>query len=390
MRKNLLAFSVLLATPLCALAASSVTLYGVVDEAAAFRHSSLKVSTPHASVHSSDNTVSMDAGNLMANRWGIKGTEDLGSFKVGFVLESGFSADNGALGYGGRLFGRESQLNVSGNWGLLAAGRVGPFVSGNGSFNMLASMAPWGNQIANYMTGTNSVMSYVGSRIDDSVTYVSPTFSGFSFRAQYSGRVDAQKSDVQNKASVTRYGAVAGMYKSGALYLGLMGDVTLYGHEPGKRPSNGNTITLGGSYDFTSVKYYLAAQYFRNVLNSTFSAGAIKTFQNSLKLAVPTLASETTYMNGFGVVTGVDVPMFSGVFKAAVAYLDGKSHKDKNGYGEKIDFDRYGATIGFNYPLSKRSTIYSALGYQHDKVKLHGAEVKQSDVKALLGLCHRF
>ncbi|MCF0253972.1 MAG: porin [Duodenibacillus sp.] len=132
-----------------AVLAADVTLYGVVDTAIAYRGWDTKVSGD-ARLHQKSHDLSQDSGNLMANRWGVKGVEDLGAAKVGFVLENGFSLDTGALGYGGRMFGREAQVYVEGAYGRLAAGRVGPFVSGNGSYNMLVPMAPYGNQIANY------------------------------------------------------------------------------------------------------------------------------------------------------------------------------------------------------------------------------------------------
>lgn len=391
MKKLTVLLSAVLAAAAVQASDSSITLYGVIDNAIALQNSNLKVTGTAVPLHQTTNTIKEEGGNLMANRWGIKGVEDLGILKVGFVLENGFSADTGTTGYGGRMFGRESQLYVKGNYGTMAFGRVGPFTSGNGSYNMLARMSPYGNQIAAYMAGTNSVMSYVGSRVDDSVTYVSPNFGDFSFRLQYSGRVDALTSDVQNKASVTRYGAVGFIYQTAQAYVGLIGDITLYGHEPGKRPSNGNTVTLGGNYNFGAAKLYVAGQYYKNVLNSTFSAGAVKTFQASLLAADKTLTSKTTYLKGFGLVIGVDVPLAGGVMKLVAAYMDGKSDKDKNGYAQKIDFERFGATVGYNYDLSKRTTLYTAIGYQDDSVKLvGGTKVKQADAKALFGLCHRF
>jgi len=46
----------------------------------------------------------MDAGNLNGNRWGLKGSEDLGGgLKAIFTLESGFSLDDGAQGQGALL-----------------------------------------------------------------------------------------------------------------------------------------------------------------------------------------------------------------------------------------------------------------------------------------------
>ncbi len=75
----------------------------------------------------------MKSGGQSGSRFGLKGSEDLGNgMKVGFVLENGFEADAGTMAQGNRLFGRESQVNLSGSFGEISFGRVGQLTSGNG------------------------------------------------------------------------------------------------------------------------------------------------------------------------------------------------------------------------------------------------------------------
>ena len=75
-------------------AQNSVTLYGVIDESISFTHND-----------GGKNTVQMLAGNLQGNRWGLKGSEDLGGgLKAVFQLENGFNLSNGKLGQGGLEF----------------------------------------------------------------------------------------------------------------------------------------------------------------------------------------------------------------------------------------------------------------------------------------------
>ena len=60
-----------------------------------------------------------------SSRWGIKGSEDLGSgLKAGFQLESGIGADTGTAA--SSFWGRQSELNLSGGFGTL---RLGNFTS---------------------------------------------------------------------------------------------------------------------------------------------------------------------------------------------------------------------------------------------------------------------
>ncbi len=118
------AAAVLATVPFCANSAQ-VTLYGVVDEGLMFTH--------NRTDGVSSNKLEMKSGYNSGNRYGFRGVEDLGDgLKVGFKLESGFDADTGMLKKN-RLFHREAALTLSGNWGSLAAGRMGGVGSGAGT-----------------------------------------------------------------------------------------------------------------------------------------------------------------------------------------------------------------------------------------------------------------
>ena len=128
MKKTLAAVAVLGAFATGSVAAADVTLYGVVDY-------SLKYSRVDSDKANEDavNNFEMASGAQSGSRFGLKGVEDLGNgMRVGFVLENGFSADDGSLLQGSRLFGRESQVFVNGAFGEVSFGRVGQLVSGNG------------------------------------------------------------------------------------------------------------------------------------------------------------------------------------------------------------------------------------------------------------------
>ncbi len=84
MKKTLLAAALLAATSY-ATAASNVTLYGVLDAGVTV-----------SKLHGDSTKVQMSNGNWMGNRWGIKGSEDLGNGNsVFFKLEQGFKLSNG-------------------------------------------------------------------------------------------------------------------------------------------------------------------------------------------------------------------------------------------------------------------------------------------------------
>src|ERR1700722_20354845 len=102
-------------------AQSSVTLYGVLDDSIQYVNN-VNVSGSNKS------SVGLAAGNLQGNRWGLKGTEDLGGgLKAVFQLENGFSPNSGAMGsYNGssKLFGRQAFVGLSSDqFGTVTIGR---------------------------------------------------------------------------------------------------------------------------------------------------------------------------------------------------------------------------------------------------------------------------
>lgn len=115
MKKTLLALSVTGALVSAAGAAPQVEVYGLLDTGVSYVHTDADI----AGVADTD-TFSMTNAQEFGSRWGLRGVEDLGNgYKVGFTLESGIESDTGALDtkQGGKLFGREAHLNISGPFG---------------------------------------------------------------------------------------------------------------------------------------------------------------------------------------------------------------------------------------------------------------------------------
>src|SRR5690349_17492332 len=88
-------------------AQNSVTLYGVIDTGLGY------VSNANSN---GDHLYGMINGTLSGSRWGVKGQEDLGGgLKAIFQLENGFDPGTGRLNQGGREFGRQAYVGLSGN-----------------------------------------------------------------------------------------------------------------------------------------------------------------------------------------------------------------------------------------------------------------------------------
>ncbi|MBN3762519.1 porin [Burkholderia sp. Ac-20365] len=98
-----------------AVAQSSVTLYGIVDEAIRYQ--------TNAGPGGKDQ-VSMTSGPETHSRWGLKGSEDLGDgWSAVFHLENGFEAFDGQLHVPDTLFSRQAYVGLSNEkWGALTFG----------------------------------------------------------------------------------------------------------------------------------------------------------------------------------------------------------------------------------------------------------------------------
>ena len=134
MKKSLIALAVLGAA--ASAQAADISLYGVVDTGLAYTYQDNWGIADNTVAHTTDgeSSLEMASGINASSRFGIVGSEDLGNgMKVSFKLESGINSDDGALNQGGRLFGREASLTLSGDFGKISAGRMGGVGSSAGT-----------------------------------------------------------------------------------------------------------------------------------------------------------------------------------------------------------------------------------------------------------------
>lgn len=172
MKKSLIALAVLAASG-AAMAQSSVTLFGVAD---AYVGQTSTTTRDASGVETKAKQTVVNSGGLDGSRWGMNGTEDLGGgLKANFVLDSGFSIDNGAGGTDG-LFGRKATVGLSGAFGAVDLGR---------NYTAYHALRGATNNVYDSgfaTTGTvwnNGVQDYA-VRINNSITYTSPSFGGIS------------------------------------------------------------------------------------------------------------------------------------------------------------------------------------------------------------------
>ena len=370
MKKSLIAAALLGTFAASAFAAPSVTLYGRVDTGLAYTHKNLDNDT------SSTNTVSMESGFSTGNRWGLKGTEDIGNAKVGFVLESGFNSDDGASSdKESRLFGREAQVNVSGAYGTLYAGRFASIASDSGSIGYLTDVSAFPNGFGVVGTQRGSTGSAY-ARYDNALAYQTPTFGGLQAAAMYSFKANSQTDKIsrENSSFADRYAAAGLRYKAGKAAVVLAGDYTLYSNSNAtyKNLDNGYSVILGGNYDFGVAKVFAKATYFDNQ-NQASATDSFSLLSDS----------NTVGVEGWGVELSTAVPAFGGTVLGTVGYRDAKNVDNSD-----AKFKRWNAALGYAYAFSKRTSVYAAAGYAQEKA--NELDRKASAAQAGFGLVHKF
>ena len=382
MKKSLLALALLGAFTASAFAEPSVTLYGRIDTGLVYTHKNLD------NAAGSTDTFSMDSGVTTGSRWGLKGSEDIGNAKVGFVLESGFNSDDGTSGQNtsgqnNRLFGREAQVNISGAYGTLYAGRLGSIASDNGTLGYLGDVSAFPSAYGFVGNQQGSTGTAYG-RYDNTLAYQTPTFGDLQGAIMYSFKGDTKASDSnvadarENSGDADRYLAAGLRYKAGKAAVVLTGDMTMYGNHAANygNVDNGYSFILGGNYDFGVAKAFAKVTYFDNQMNVLDSFSLIK---DARALSTP----QALALKGWGAELGTNVPAFGGNFLAAVGYRDAKDVDDGS-----YKFKRWNAAVGYTYAFSKRTNVYGLAGYAQEKA--NALDRKASGAQVGFGLVHKF
>ena len=365
--------------------AADISVFGAVDTGLMFSHSK-------ASGESAENTLSMESSMNETSSFGIAGSEDLGNgMKVGFVLESGIKSDSGELDQGGRLFGREAHINLTGDFGYLAFGLQPVFGSTLGQHGLFRAIDPL---FANYTEafGSGHASASMWTRVDNAISYVTPNWAGFNFYGMYSFENDSTKPYDRNadegSSGVDRYAALAARYQQGALEMVAVYDTTMYGNDrkSAKYDDNGQTFTFGGNYTFAGgLKVLAFGQWFKD--QELNRAGVMSSALSTHKLGTGP-ANGYGFVDGYGVSLGVNYPIGGGVAKAQVAYRDMENQ-------DNTEFNRWTIAAAYDYPLSKRTAVYAMTGYTQESMEGVNSDSNKVDAdpsgyEFTVGMVHRF
>ncbi|HEV7618963.1 MAG TPA: porin [Burkholderiaceae bacterium] len=355
MKKSLLALAVLGTFAGVASAQTNVTIYGIVDAGINFDNGK----------SAAGKKWSLASGQYNGSRLGFKGSEDLGSgLSAIFTLENGFNVDDGTLGNGGRLFGRQAWVGLNGGFGSVKLGRQYSVL-----YNALALIDPFGinqagdaQRVYGYGLGKVDPMS----RSDNTVTYSTQDFAGFSAQAGYKfGETAGSLNTGSSKFVGANYakGAlnVVAAYQNtdgvdfGATTTQLGAIVAPTGL--GTAIAKVKTAFIGTTYDFGVAKAHLGY--------GNTKAGAI----GELKIR--------NYL------VGVTAPVGAG---SVYGSWNRNDIKEINAGAS----NQY--AIGYSYPLSKRTLLYTSVAYTKNDsgVRLNAAANGQNDREVQAGFRHSF
>lgn len=328
-------------------AQSTVTLYGLIDESIQYVHNVADASGRNA------NRVALYNGNIQGNRFGLRGAEDLGSgLKAVFVLENGFNMNNGQLGQGGRMFGRQAYVGLdSSTYGRVTLGRqydplvdlVAPLTGVTFGGSSFAAPGDIDNNDNN-------------SRVNNAIKVTLPKFYGVQVEGMYAlGGVAGQTGSGQTWA-------VAGVYSVnglsiGAGYLSADNSASSVPRATTSTPWSG---TIDGNFasivnnGTRTAKGYDIASVAVSYLTGPLTLGA----RYSNARYIPDAASSFRSTEVFNTAAGFTSYNVTPFFMLGAQY----NYTHASGPGRA---DYHQVSLGADYLLSKRTDLYLLGVYQH-------------------------
>ena len=324
----------LLAIAAAAQAQSSVTLYGRIDNG-------VRYETGLPGGH----RINAESGDWGCSWFGLQGAEDIGGgSQVIFQLEGQLNTQNGASA--GTLFGRHATVGVTNaNYGTFKLGNLG---AGE------LSQDSWGvdPQLMQRYAISTLVRGRNWASASNGFEYTSPNLFGVVLKGQYDLTNNYNWNQAAPGNTQGRADGIEAVYDIGGLELRAIYDEV--------RGANG---TFDDVYSHS-----------RSLLGGgTFTLGPVKFYAGYQHLNAPA-ATDATVNGGVGVVgtqpggvsapTSVDHEWFGVAWQAtAAAALTGAIfHANaNNGNGNATMY-----TLAATYNLSKRTFLYTEVGYMHN------------------------
>ncbi|TDN62341.1 porin [Paraburkholderia sp. BL10I2N1] len=355
MKKRLAAGVLLGMTSSIALAQSSVTLYGLIDEGFNFNSNS-----------DGKRQYYLSSGELQGSRFGLRGKEDLGGgISAIFVVENGYDVNTGKLGQGGLMFGRQAYVGLSSPYGTVTAGRqydsvvdyVGP----------LGAAEQWGGSFLAHPGDTDNFNNT--NRTNNAIKYTSDSFGGLRFGGMYA------VGGVAGNVSRNQIWSLGAGYSNGPLQLGV-------GYLNVRNPNTsfygaGGTVaaTVGGvpgsNFGSSPVISAYASAHTQQVIaaGAAYTLGAATigaTYSNAKYMSLGDKSSGPVPASGISGTATFNNAELSFKYQITPAFLAGASYVySRNSGANGADHATYNqGGLGIDYFLSKRTDVYALAIYQ--------------------------
>ena len=359
MKYTLAAIAMAIASP-AVFAQSSVTLYGLIDVSGQY-------------IKSGTTTLrELTNGGLAGSRIGFKGTEDLGGGTfVDFVLEGGLNIDTGTSAQGGALFGRQAFGALrNANFGTLSAGRqysslyiqsgefsafsnvtgtgastaiIGGYaggyepVQGGGTAVAAPAVVAGGPTTTAAVNSTNSESLNGGpARVNNSVRYTTPSFSGFKASALVG------LGEVSGNTKNTR------LFDGSVRYTGFGFDAYV-SYVSDKASGTGYTNTIvsaaNGSTSAVNIQTITAS--------ASYTIDALKVYAGYLKGDDKRNVAAQYQHDGRGLWLGADYRIGQNLLKAQWV-----NNEIDNNVAGASDYKTNAYGLGYQFDLTKRTAFY--------------------------------
>ncbi|WP_374729972.1 porin [Caballeronia temeraria] len=331
-------------------AQSTVTLYGILDNGVMYQ-----------SNVAGGKRVSMDSlGGINGSRWGMTGAEDLGGgLKAIFTLESGINLNSGSLAQGGTAFGRQAFVGAtSASLGSLTFGRQYDMIFYFPEPITVSGMV--GSILFAHPGDLDNTANSV--RVNNAVRYMSPSYRGFSFGAEYS------VGGVAGNTTANSGYSIGASYIGGAASIGAAFEYfkNPTSSTPGQgfftNNANGSSVLAG----VLNKGYASASAYQAAVIAANYTVGPVTVAISGSNIQYAnlggTLAGQTARFNNAeaGIKYAYSPFLF---FNLGYDYLIGKGVSTTAG-GTIGNQHFHQVSFLADYFLSKRTDVYAAVGWQ--------------------------
>lgn len=337
-------------------AQSAVTIYGLLD-----------VAVVQEGGGSAGSVSKLSSGVGAGSRLGFKGKEELGNgWSALFLLENGFQADNGAMGQGGLLFGRQAYVGLQSPYGTLLLGR-----QYTPEYLVKVFADPFGS---GYVADSKNIIATSGnafSRMDNTLKYQSPGMAGVNVE------LVAAPGEVSGDSTAGRQFGGSIAYTAGPLQLRAGYHNRNNDTATLKNTGNARNAVLAAVYDFGVAKAHLL--YGSNHgLNSSSLRNAANPFGRA---SLPMASTDSR-----DVLLGLTVPFGPHALLASYLRKDDRTARRQ---------DASQLAIGYRYTLSKRTSLYAVYARIYNR---NGAsytvgnsiEAGSGDRAASAGISHAF